>query len=280
MRFHLPRARGAGSARAPQIGPGTLEGRTMNAQLGRPSDFSLIAYSPGNLDPDIEYWCFRQPGAGGPTAVDFQTLDNNQSLWLDLVPDFEKFAPPVNPIGDELVTALKAYAVQRYQVNHGAPTSLSEWQVRTYYPGAFAPSATAEHKLARGVYQVRQEEFPTGDNRTAWVWVPELGRQEFWLLYRPGESGGFCRVGQVSPFTGQVHTSSKLTFERINDSGQPDRITYGPTGSRTTADLDVNNPGPAIQHLMEMTRWASGSPAVLDPESDLRIDDFRVSDVL
>jgi len=260
MRFQFPRARGAAGGRAPQIGPGTLEGRT-TANYARPPEFSAVIYSPGSSGMDYELWCYRKVGE----VLSFHTLQGGSRVWFDLVPESEAFVPPSNPIGFDVELALKAYARNRLLVNHQESTTDDDWIVRATRPDLpqFPLPATSPLKVGLGVFEITQVDQDPSIPK-AWVWVTDSGHREIWLLYRPGEPGGYSPVGSDIPGTGQPHQMTELLFYRLSGDDSIDGI-----------ELNLMQLAASISTLRNAIHGRPNSP-VVDPEIDLTIHNYYV----
>jgi hypothetical protein len=257
MRFQFPRARGAAGGRAPQIGPGTLEGRT-TANYVRPPEFSAVIYSPGSSGMDYELWCYRRPAG-------FHTLQEASKVWFDLVPESEAFVPPSDPIGFDVELALKAYARNRLLVSYQKPTTDDDWIVRATRPDLpqFPFPATSALKVGLGVFEIVQvDQDPLIPK--AWVWVTASGHREIWLLYRPGEPGGYSPVGSEIPGTGQPHQMTELLFHQLSEDDNIDGI-----------ELNLMQLAASISTLRNVIQGRPDSP-VVDPEIDLTIHNYYV----
>lgn len=257
MPFQFPRARGAANSRAPQIGPGTFEGRVAPDGV-KPGPFQAIAYLRDLGAPEGELWCFLKS--------EYNPIGATGTLWLDLVPEPSAFVPPLNPIGLELENALKAYASARFNADYSPSTSPSAWEVHPARQTPISTPTTEPRKLGLGVYEVTQRALDFLHPR-AWVWVTDAGSREVWLLYRPGEVGGYSRVGTFLP-TGVKYSGTELMFDKI---GEADEIEVG--GS--VLPLDTYQFGQSISNLRQAIVLRPGS-LVVDPIADLLLENWYV----
>jgi hypothetical protein len=213
--------------RAPQIGDRTFECRSSKPGDGKPELFTAIAWSPGPF-PAAELWCYRTAeGAPWDQLNPGFTQDPSKfsELWLDSVPEEEGFTPPTGHGPESSVTheALKAYAQQRLATAMGlAPVCCGGWEVYLHrpYPADFG-SANPKIDTAGdngSLYQVQQSDQVSGlSGPLAYLWVTKQGGREIWLLYDPGQEGGFRVVGDSEEE--DYFERTKLVFERLHDLG-------------------------------------------------------------
>jgi hypothetical protein len=189
---------------------------------------------------------------------------------MEKVVDAEGFVPPPNPIGFDVENALKVYARDRLLTRHNLPTSESQWVVRSARPVPYTPTAGSLLKQNRGIFEVTQAEQPP-ENRTAWVWVTEDGGREIWVLYRPGQVGGFSRVGTPLATTGVIHSTTELYFDRLSADGAPDNL------PGDAVALSVYEYGTAISKLRAYIKAErSGGLEIANENVDLVVHDYHI----
>jgi len=275
--FGFPMARGAGGARGPQISPGTFEARSgpynpLLPDFGRPELPTVILWSPGLSSPDVELWCYRAGPAPVPPLpladalfgrVDGAAVDMG---WVDEIPAGNAFqAPPgASPDSQTTADALKAYAADRLDYTYATGVPANEWMVQVARPYPAVTPGTPFKVLGDQVFSVAQIDRISGPVPVAWVWVTDGGRREIWLLYRPGELGGFAFPGSTPAGESDVYTSTSLRFNPV-------------VGAPGAAGWDVVlNYEQAITNFKATALTTPMCPAI--NEYDLEVHDFRIED--
>jgi hypothetical protein len=268
-----PRDRGG---RGPQVGPHTFDVRNVQTD-----PITAIVWSPGPGFPATELWCFKSGGAGP-----YHQVASGDSLFIQMVPDADGFAPPnpSDPLGnDEILAtrdALKAYAARRlWTLQSAVPPNTADWTVQAFRPHP-APADSASRKIVGDIpthaefhgfiYKVTQMELNSSEP-VAWVWVaahddsagpanPIAPFHEVWISLRPLESVGMRVVGMPVGGSQSLYAKTHLKFDVAYAVAAPAR--------------DLHHLGTSIKNITEKL-FTDADCAATSPD-DLIVHDYRI----